>query len=126
MSVKAVRGAAQLRRNEAGEMTDVVVALVHDILQENGIGTEHVVSILFSQTRDLDAANPAASLRTAGYAEVPLFCTQEPEYPDSMPRMLRVLVTFEAPDQRDPVPVYKGGARRLRPDLYPDESGDTG
>ena len=59
--------------------------------------------------------NPAAALRTIGYGDIPLFCTQEPEIIDSMSRVIRVLITADSPDKLKPV--YLDGAKKLRIDL---------
>lgn len=76
-----------------------------------------IVSIIFSLTADLTAANPATALRRHGYVETPLFCTQEAQVDGGMPRMLRVLLTFESLEHRRLVPIYLDGAESLRPDL---------
>ena len=95
-----------------------VTTLLRELLERNGLTEGELVSVVFSQTRDLDGENPARCARTMGFAEVPLFCTQEPDYPNSLPRTLRVLLTAERLSwPRGVQPVYLGGARSLRPDL---------
>ncbi len=116
MSVKAVRGAVQVQ-NSAVSIRDGVLLLMETLAQKNGIRGEDIVSVVFSQTRDLTAANPATALRSAGYGGVPLFCTQEPDYEGSFPGILRVLVTFNT-DRAAVDPVYLNGAERLRSDLF--------
>jgi chorismate mutase len=118
MRVKAVRGAIQLEVDTKDTFERAVTQLIHDLLAENGITEDSVISIIFSQTGDLTAENPARALRHSGFSDTPLFCTQEPQYPGSLPRMLRVLLTFETDADGPVVPVYLGGARALRPDLY--------
>jgi len=68
-------------------------------------------------TEDLTAANPATGLRRTGFSATPLFCTQEARVDGALPRVIRVLVTYEAPEGAVPVPVYLDGAEGLRPDL---------
>ena len=103
-------------------MTEAVNRLISALISSNEVETEHIVSLVFSQTTDLVSENPARALRRFGYSTVPLFCTSEPEYPDSLARTLRVLMTFETDDKQPPSPVYLDGARRLRPDIT-DERG---
>lgn len=99
-------------------MEEAVVELLSAMMEGNGLEEEDLVSVVFSQTDDLDADNPARCARTAGFAEVPLFCTQEPRYPDSLPRTVRVLLTAERNGWPAGVRhVYLRGARSLRPDL---------
>lgn len=115
--VVAVRGATQVEENSRKSVSSRVIELVEQLVEQNGVTEDLIVSVVFSQTRDITAQNPAAALRTVGYANVPLFCTQEPEYDGSLPRMIRVLMTFRS-DSSEPVPVYLNGAERLRSDLF--------
>jgi chorismate mutase len=122
--VYAVRGAIGVDDNTGPRLAEAVQRLIPQLCRENGLTEEDIVSIIFSQTRDLTAGNPAACLREVGYAETPLFCTQEPEYPDSLPLILRVLLTFRAPAKVSPRPVYLGRAAALRPDLQEKNKND--
>jgi len=115
--VFAVRGASGVESDQDSALCNAVQELLAELCRKNAIAEKDIVSIVFSQTHDLTSANPATCLRKVGYPHVPLFCTQEPEYPDSKPRMLRVLVTYRAGEEHRPVPVYRGRAASLRPDL---------
>lgn len=115
--VRAVRGAIRPKGNTAEGIRDAAVRLVTELLAVNAIGVEGIVSLIFSLTEDLSAANPAAGLRTIGFAEVPLFCLQEAKVDGGMEGVIRVLLTYETPGGRPPVPVYLDGAEALRPDL---------
>lgn len=117
----AVRGAVQVESNNPGPIKESVVRLIKEIAELNDIGEDDIVSIVFSQTKDITTLNPATALRETGFAHVPLFCTQEPDYSGSMPRVIRVLVTAETEEKRKPVPVYLGGAENLRSDLFKKE-----
>ncbi|MGA2378855.1 MAG: chorismate mutase [Spirochaetia bacterium] len=117
---RAVRGAIQLSENSAAAIERAGARLVTEILQANGIAENHLVSIVFSMTEDLTAANPATGLRRTGFASTPLFCTQEARIDGALPRVIRALVTFDSLERRAAVPVYLDGAEALRPDL-----GDT-
>ncbi|MFO8064338.1 MAG: chorismate mutase [Spirochaetota bacterium] len=117
MSVKAVRGAVQLEQDTAPAMADAVQRLVSSLVKSNKADPDRIISLIFSQTTDLCSENPARALRRFGYSQVPLFCTSEPTYPDSLPKTLRVLMTFETDGDEPVSPVYLDGARRLRPDL---------
>ena len=114
---KAVRGAIQVEVNTRQAIEEASVRLIREILGANGIAENHIVSIVFSITEDLTAANPATGLRQVGFADTALFCAQEPRIDGSLPRVVRALVTFESLERRETVPVYLDGARVLRPDL---------
>jgi chorismate mutase len=114
---RAVRGAIQVPENAAASIEQASIRLVREVLRANGIAENHLVSILFSLTDDLTAANPATGLRRDGFGETPLFCTQEAKVDGAMPRVIRVLVTWDSLERRVAVPVYLDGAESLRPDL---------
>lgn len=116
---RAARGAIQVDRDAPEAIWDAGSLLVARVMQANGLVEADIVSIVFSLTTDLRAANPAAGLRRAGFAETPLFCVQEAEVTGAMPRVIRVLLTFNSRGRGPGVPVYLGGARALRPDLAP-------
>jgi len=114
---KAVRGAIQVGRNDWTSIHDAATRLVSEVLTANAINREDIISIMFSVTEDLDAANPATGLRKAGFGETPLFCLQEARVNGGMPRIIRALVTFDGPTGRKVTAVYLDGAQSLRPDL---------
>lgn len=116
--VRAVRGATFIDENSFESIGQGVRSLVTALVANNRISEDQIVSILFSQTKDLTNANPAGALRELGYATVPLFCTQEPEYPNAHPRVVRVLVTYNDEHNRRPQPVYLNGAEKLRQDIF--------
>ena len=115
MAVRAVRGAIQIEKNDAEKIEMGVVKLIKKLVGVNNIEVTEIISIMFSQTSDLDALNPAAALRTIGFGETPLFCTREPDVVNSMNRVIRVLMTVETDCCLNPV--YLEGAEKLRSDL---------
>jgi chorismate mutase len=115
--VRAVRGAIQLSETSASAIERAGSRLVTEMLRVNGIAEDHIVSIVFSMTEDLTAANPATGLRRMGFSSTPLFCVQEARVDAALPRIIRALLTFESTDGRRPAPVYLEGAEGLRPDL---------
>ncbi|MBN2652129.1 MAG: chorismate mutase [Spirochaetales bacterium] len=115
--IKAVRGATGVAKNRAEHIKKNVNSLIAQLVDENNIEERDIVSILFSQTKDLTAYNPAAALRSSGFANVPLFCTQEPYVRGGLKRVVRVLITFNSESQEGVKPIYINGAEVLRPDL---------
>jgi chorismate mutase len=112
----ALRGAAQCL-NQAEDIQRQVALLYDQLLADNSLGEDGIVSLLFSATADLNAANPAAALRASGRgAGLALFCVQEAEIPGSMERCLRVLLHCYLEEGSVPRHVYRNGAEALRPD----------
>jgi chorismate mutase len=114
---RAVRGAIQVAENTRGAIEAAAARLVGALLRANVLSEDRIVSIMFSLTEDLDTGNPATGLRLNGFASTPLFCAQEARVEGAMPRVIRALLTYDAPRRRVPVPVYLDGAEALRPDL---------
>ena len=112
----AIRGATQCLNSE-DDIQKQVALMYEEILSGNNMAEEDIVSVIFSVTRDLDAKNPAAALRQQGRAgELALFVTQEAYFPNSLERVIRVLVHCYLNASREPVHVYRNGAELLRPD----------
>jgi chorismate mutase len=120
---RAARGAIQVTSDSREAIQEAGTRLVSAVLEANGLAESDLVSLVFSITEDLRSGNPATGLRREGFAEVPLFCVQEASVEGSMPRVIRLLATFEAPaswtaaGRMRAEAVYLDGARALRPDL---------
>ncbi len=88
-----------------------------ELIARNGLAPEAMVSCLFTTTEDLDAEFPAVAARKLGLDQVPLLCCREIPVPGSMPRVIRVMAHYYAPEEHVPAHVYLGGAQDLRRDL---------
>ncbi|MFE9374352.1 chorismate mutase [Streptomyces sp. NPDC006711] len=118
MAVRAVRGAVQLERDEAGHMGERVGALLTEILERNGLTPDDLISIWFTATPDLRSDFPAAAARQLGLADVPLICAQELDIAGAMPRVVRILAHAETYlDRAEIAHVYLGAAADLRKDI---------
>jgi chorismate mutase len=114
----AVRGAVQADANDAESILGATEALVSELMGRNGLASEAIVSCIFTVTEDLDAEFPAVAARRLGLSQVPLLCTREIAVPGAMPRVIRALVHYYAPDRHEPEHAYLGAARELRSDLH--------
>lgn len=117
MKVRAIRGAIQCSCDTDTEIARKTFVLLDSIVRENQISEEEIISIQFTQTEDLYSLNCAAGLRQYGYDNVPLFCAQEPKCADSLPRIIRVLLTCSIDETRGIKHIYLEGAKKLRPDI---------
>ena len=113
----AVRGATQVEVNEAGTIVAATEELMKELIARNRLEPEAMVSCLFTTTEDLDAEFPAVAARKLGLDQVPLLCCREIPVPGSMPRVIRVMAHYYAPEDHVPAHVYLGGAQDLRRDL---------
>jgi len=116
--VWGVRGAVQAERNEADSILAATRELVGELIARNGLEAEHLVSVIFTCTDDLDAEFPAVAARELGLDRVPLLCNREIDVPGAMPRVIRVLAHYYAPADHSPAHVYLGETQKLRADLH--------
>ena len=119
MSVRCVRGATCLSRDDRVEMVEAVAELVTTMLERNELTSEDVISAIFTSTPDLVAAFPAAAAREVpGFSQVPLICASEIDVAGALPSTVRVMMHVETPKSRAEVRhVYLRGAEVLRQDL---------
>jgi len=117
MRLFALRGANSVERNQADAILDSTDALIRELMERNRLRPDRMVSCIFTLTEDLDAEFPAVAARRLGLDRVPLLCAREVPVPGSLPRVIRVLVHYYAPDGHQPRHVYLGAARSLRADF---------
>lgn len=117
MRLFALRGAASVEGNEADAILAATDELVRELMVRNSLAPDAMVSCIFTLTDDLDAEFPAVAARRLGLDRVPLLCAREVPVPGSLPRVIRVLVHYYAPQDHQPQHVYLGEARSLREDL---------
>ncbi|MBV8990928.1 MAG: chorismate mutase [Solirubrobacterales bacterium] len=117
MRLFALRGANSVEANQASAILEATDLLVRELMERNRLEPDRMVSCIFTLTDDLDAEFPAVAARRLGLDRVPLLCAREVPVPGSMPRVIRALVHYYAPDGHEPHHVYLGEARALRADL---------
>jgi len=115
--VWAVRGAIRAGANDADKVVEATQELMRELMSRNQLDPEKMVSCIFTSTHDLNAEFPAAAARAIGLESVPLLCAQEIDVPGSMRAVVRVLVHYYGPADREPAHTYLGEAEKLRSDL---------
>jgi len=117
--VRAVRGAITIENNTAEDIKSATVELLTAITKNNDFNISDIVFTEFTVTSDISAATPAKFARTElGWHTVPLMCTKEFEFENSLKMAIRVLIVFNSNlSQKDIVHIYLKGAEKLRPDL---------
>lgn len=110
----AIRGAIDAR-NTIESISENTEKLLMQLLKDNKITQDNVVSLVFSLTRDLTAFNPATVARTrCGFTDTALFCVQEAEIDGAPQSIVRVLAFVEGLDKKNIVNVYLGNAGNIR------------
>lgn len=117
-SVRGIRGAITVERDDAALLLDATERLLRAIVAENAVRTEDVASAMFTLTPDLVSVFPAVAARRIGWTLVPLLNFTEIGVPGSLQKCIRVMLHVNTEKRQDEiVHVYLDGAQVLRPDL---------
>jgi chorismate mutase len=118
--IAALRGAITLDEDSREQVLARTAELLAALLARNGVRTEDVVSLLFTATDDIRSEFPAAAVRAAGIADVPMICARELAVEGSSGIALCVRVLAHVYTDRSRAELrhaYLRGARQLRSDL---------
>jgi len=119
MPVRGVRGATVAEEDRIEAVLLATRELLLAILKANpDLRTEDLASAWFTVSDDIRSVYPARAAREIGWSAVPLMCAQEIPVTDSLPRCIRVLLSWNTElSQRSIRHVFLGAAASLRPDL---------
>lgn len=118
MLVRGFRGATTVDANTREEILEATSELLQALLQANDIQHDHVASIIFTTTPDINAEFPAVAARNLGWTDIALMCGHEMSVPGSLQRCVRILMHVNTELAVDQVKhIYLRGAMALRPDL---------
>jgi chorismate mutase len=119
MPIRGIRGATTVTADEPDLILQATRELLEEILEENkGMQPEDVASAIFTVTDDLASTFPAQAAREMGWSQVPMLCAREIPVPNSLARVIRVLVHWNTQiPQSEITHVYLREAVKLRPDL---------
>jgi len=116
--VRAIRGAITVEENNYCEIIDATKEILEEIVNKNDLNQDDIISVIFSVTKDLDAAFPAVAARQLGWTDVALMCTNEIQVPGSLEKCIRALVHINSDKNKNEIKhIYLKGARALRTDL---------
>jgi chorismate mutase len=112
----ALRGAVRVQ-NESADIARKIARVYDALLERNNLQERDIVSLIFSVTGDIDAANPAAALRQSGRgADLSLFSVQEPAVKGGLSGVIRLMLHCYMEEHAAPRHAYIDGAETLRPD----------
>ena len=116
--VRAIRGATTVKANEKQEILDATRELLREMVEQNGILKEEIISIFFSMTTDLNAVFPAVAAREMGWDRIAMMCTHEIDVQGSLRGCIRALMHVNTNKENDELKyIYLKEAKVLRPDL---------
>ncbi|MFG3283318.1 chorismate mutase [Streptomyces sp. NPDC048111] len=116
VTLAAVRGAIAVADDTAPAIARATRELLVALLAANRLERDDLVSLMFTQTPDLTATNPALALHEAGW-DLPALCAQDAAFAGAPGRTLRVLAHLRWVRPGRPAPAYLAGAAPTRPDI---------
>lgn len=123
--MRAIRGAITVSENSKKAILQASNELLTNIIKENQISIEEIISIIFTATSDLDKVYPAVAARELGLHLVPLLCFQEMKVIGSLQKCIRVMVYIDRNCGFEEIKhVYLRDAVILRPDLINNKEHD--
>lgn len=122
MPVRGIRGAVVSAEDTPQAIHSAARELLLEVCRANpDLRSEDIASVLFTVTEDLQSAFPAAAARQIGWNMVPLMDALEISVPNSLERVIRLLIHWNTDlPQSEIKHVYLGAAAQLRPDINRD------
>jgi chorismate mutase len=115
--LRALRGATTASANTAEAIEEAVAELIDALMRNNALRGDHLLSVTFSVTADLDACyTAAAARRRADWDGVALLDCQQMAVAGDLPRCIRLLAHAWLEPSRAVIHPYLREAARLRPD----------
>ncbi|MFZ5354186.1 MAG: chorismate mutase [Bacillota bacterium] len=114
----SIRGATTIQNDSIEEIMNSTRHLLEEIIKQNSLKLNKVISIFFTCTNDITAAYPAPAARLLGLTNASLMCMQEMYVEGSIGMCIRVCVFYNEDIEQAVVKnIYLNGAVILRPDL---------
>lgn len=117
MQLRGLRGATRVERDESALIRLATGEMLRELLLQNHLTPDHVVSAIFTVTPDLSSEFPARAAREMGWSDTAMLCSVEIGVPGALERTIRVLLHVQMPATSPVSHVYLNGAEELRPDL---------
>lgn len=115
MITKGIRGAITVEENTSIAIEKATLKLLNEIIEKNKIETSMISHVIFTLTKELNAAFPATFARTnLNWEDIAMMCFHELDVPNSLKNCLRVLVVINCGEDFIPEFVYLEGAQGLR------------
>jgi chorismate mutase len=118
--VVALRGATTLEVDTREQVLTRTTELLATLLERNQLRSADLISLIFTATDDIHSEFPAAAVREAGIADVPMLCARELpiDGPSNIPLCIRVMAHAHSEQPRTALRhPYLHAARQLRSDL---------
>ena len=117
LKLTALRGATTTKGDTDFFIKDAVIELIRELITQNNLNQENIISITFSVTRDLTSCFPASIVRKYfNFDKVALLDCQQMFVPDDINFCIRLLALVYLEPDKQSVHPYLNESAKLRPD----------
>ena len=119
MISRGIRGAITVENNSVVSMKEATIELLSEMIERNSIALENISHVIFTVTKDLDAAFPAKFARDElGWVNIPMMCFNEADVQNAILACIRVLMVINTDkSQKEISHIYLKDAKKLRMDI---------
>ncbi len=115
MITKGIRGAITVESNTPEAIEQATLELLSEMIKRNNIKISNISHVIFTTTKDLNAAFPAKFPRlTLGWDNIAMMCFHELDVPNSLLMCLRILIVLNCEEDFKQEFVYLKDAVNLR------------
>ena len=117
LKLTALRGATTTSGDTDFLIKDAVIELIHELITQNNLNQENIISITFTVTKDLTSCFPASIARKYfNFDNVAFLDCQQMSVPNDINFCIRLLALVYLDSDRKPIHPYLNESSKLRPD----------
>ena len=117
LKLTALRGATTTNGDTDVFIKDAVIELIQELITQNNLNQENIISITFTVTKDLTSCFPASVARKFfNFNSVAFLDCQQMYVPNDINFCIRLMALVNLESKRNPVHPYLKGSSKLRPD----------
>ena len=117
LKLTALRGATTTNGDRDFFIKDAVIELIQELITQNDLNQENIISITFSVTKDLTSCFPASIARKYfNFDKVALLDCQQMFVPNDINFCIRILALVYLESDKESVHPYLNESAKLRPD----------
>ena len=113
----AIRGATTSTGDTESYIKIAVIELINELINQNGLTKENIISITFTVTKDITSCFPASiARRHFDLDSVAFLDCQQMFMPNDINFCIRLMAFVNLRSDKNPVHPYLNGSSKLRPD----------
>ena len=117
LKLTALRGATTTKGDTDFFIKDAVIELIQELITQNNLNQENIISITFTVTKDLTSCFPASiARRYFNFDKVALLDCQQMFVPNDINFCIRILALVYLESDKESVHPYLKESAKLRPD----------